>query len=246
MYVDNSQEFRVLAPFALRDLIFNICLSICVSAGVMASAAAQENGGGRSKAISFDIPSEPLAQALDAYARTTGMAALVDQELIRGYRSALVKGLLTPDQALRILLAGTNLSPHYANDSAFTLAPTDILSSSEPSANVKAGDLHGLRQAYFAQLQNGLAGALCRRPESRLGRYRLGLQLWIGANGAILASHLLDSTGDEQRDAIIADLLESTTVAPPPSDLPQPVTVVLLVHPAEQTLDCRENGRHPG
>jgi hypothetical protein len=58
------------------------------------SFAGEENTAGPSKAIAFDIPAQPLAQALDAYARATGMATVVDQELIAGRHSATVKGSL--------------------------------------------------------------------------------------------------------------------------------------------------------
>jgi hypothetical protein len=208
-----------------------------------ALSAGQDNGSGSSKAVTFDIPAQPLAQALDVYARTTGMAALVDQELVAGRLSASVKGLLTPDQALRILLAGTGLSIRYASGGAFTLGA--INGATEPTPNTGGGGPGGSHRTYFADLQAALTEVLCRRSETRPGRYRLGLQLWIGPNGAVLASHLLDSTGDDRRDAVITDLLGSATVTAPPAELPQPVTLVLLTHPVEQLPDCREAGRHP-
>jgi hypothetical protein len=171
------------------------------------------------------------------------MAALVDQELVAGRRSAGVRGLLTSDQALRILLAGSQLSVRYASGGAFTLEPAGATSVSEPAGNAGGEAFRGDRRSYFADLQDALARVLCRRPETQPGRYRLGLQLWIGPTGTILASHLLDSTGDDRRDAIITELLGAAKVAVPPVALPQPVTLVLTAHPAEQSPDCRQAER---
>jgi hypothetical protein len=223
------------------DSIVAVCCGMCLSVGLVATSAGREIGH-PGKVVPFDISARPLAQALDAYARTTGMAALVDQDLVAGHRSASVKGRLTPDQALRILLAGTGLSVRYASGGAFTLETATGSAVAETAANVGDGDLRANHQGYFADLQDSLTQVLCRGLETRPGRYRLGVQLWIGPNGAVLASHLLDTTGDGQRDAFITDLLESATVAVPPAELPQPVTLVLLTHPAEPPA-CRETGQ---
>ncbi|TAI65544.1 TonB-dependent outer membrane receptor [Bradyrhizobium sp. Leo170] len=207
------------------------------------SSAEQERSRGSSKFITFDIPAQPLAQALDAYSVVTGMAGLVEQQLAMVQRSAGVKGRLTADQALRILLAGTNLSIRYGSSSAFILAPIDRTVTSEP-ANGSAAVPTAIRQAYFSDLQETLTQLFCRRPESQPGSYRLGLQLWIGSNGIVQASHLLNSTGDRGRDAAITDLLGSAMLAVPPAELPQPITVVLLPHSEEKPPDCSLPGRH--
>jgi hypothetical protein len=228
------------------DLIFTVSLGVLFAIGIVSSSPAQDDAARFGKAVFFDIAPQPLAQALDIYARSTGMAALVDQENVAGRRSARVKGLLTPDQALRILLAGTDLSVRYANGDAFTLEPTSGTAVEEAATSARGVGLGGGYQTYFADLQDAVTQVLCRRPETQPGRYRLGLQLWIGPSGAVLASHLLDSTGDDQRDAIISDLLGAATLAAPPAELAQPVTLVLLAQPAKRPTGCPEAGRHPG
>jgi hypothetical protein len=210
---------------------------------MVASSAGQDAVIGSNKLVLFDIAPQPLGQALDVYARTTGMAALVDQGLLAGRRSASVRGLLTPDQALRVLLAGTKLTSRYASGGAFTLEPMTTTTDYGPASNAGVAAFHGDRAIYFADLQDALAQVLCRRPETQPGRYRLGVQLWIGPTGTIQASHLLDSTGDDKRDAIITELLGSSKLAAPPATLPQPVTLVLMTHPTQQSPDCRQAGR---
>lgn len=229
----------------LRELFFTVCLGVCLTMHLATSFAGEENTAGPSKAIAFDIPAQPLAQALDAYARATGMATVVDQELIAGRHSATVKGLLTPDQALRILLAGTGLSIRYASDVAFTLDRTDGATTLQSAASSGSAAATISLQSYFADLQETLRRLLCGNPQAQPGRYRLGLQLWIGANGAVLASHFLDSTGDSQRDTAIAVLLASAIVTAPPRELPQPITVVLLPTSVERLSDCGERVRRP-
>jgi hypothetical protein len=191
-------------------------------------AHGEQNATPPGEPLEFDIPAQPLAQALDAYARLSGMAALFDQSFAAGRRSASVKGRLTADQALRLLLAGSGLSIRYAGRSAFTLEPA-VATVAPALASPRRGGRSGAdRRAYFADLEDALTKALCRRPETEPGRYRLGMQLWIGPGGKVLASHLLDSTGDERRDLAIADTAQAIPVASPPAELPQPVTIVLL------------------
>jgi hypothetical protein len=106
------------------------------------------------------------------------MATVVDQELIAGRRSASVKGLLTPDQALRILLAGTGLSIRYASDVAFTLDRADGATTLRNTASTGSAVLPTISlQNYFADLQEALRRLLCGNPQAQPGRYRLGLQL---------------------------------------------------------------------
>jgi hypothetical protein len=166
------------------------------------------------------------------------MAALVDQELVAGRFSAAVKGHLSRDEALRILLAGNGLSVHFTSEDAFTVEPSERTTVQAPMANITRDGLRD-RRSYFADLQDSLTRTLCRSADARPGLYRLGLQLWIGTDGSVLASHLLDSTGDDRRDAAIVEVVGSAVVAAPPPQMPQPVTVVLRGHPESQSVDCR-------
>jgi hypothetical protein len=220
-----------------------------IGTGMLASllasgrAQGQQNGTPTGEPLEFDIPAQPLAQALDAYARLSGMAALFDQSLAAGRRSAGVKGRLTADQALHLLLAGSGLSIRYASRSAFTLE-RGVAAVTPALASAGVGGASGAdRRAYFADLEDALTKALCLRPETKPGGYRLGVQLWIGPGGGVLASHLLDSTGDERRDVAIADRLHAVPVAPPPPALPQPVTIVLLPNAGGATACPEDEGR---
>ncbi len=58
----------------------------------------------------FDIPPQPLIDALALFGRQSGMQVSVDAGLIRDIRSAGVRGAMSPEQALRQILAGTGVN----------------------------------------------------------------------------------------------------------------------------------------
>jgi hypothetical protein len=55
----------------------------------------------------FDIPSQPLAAALRAYGKASGLEVFYDGSLSVGRRSSAVMGTYTPLIGLRVLLRGT-------------------------------------------------------------------------------------------------------------------------------------------
>lgn len=59
--------------------------------------------------IPFDIPSQPLSDALDQYSRQAGRQILLPYEAAVSLRSPRVRGRLTPREALERLLAGSPL-----------------------------------------------------------------------------------------------------------------------------------------
>jgi hypothetical protein len=64
---------------------------------------------GRPTASVFDVPTQPLASALDAFSKVTGREIFYDGSIGRGRRSTAVEGSFMPDEALSLLLSGTNL-----------------------------------------------------------------------------------------------------------------------------------------
>jgi Outer membrane cobalamin receptor protein len=57
----------------------------------------------------FNIPAQPLADALRAYSEATGRDVIAASQLLEGRRSSAVHGRLSPDEALARLLARTGL-----------------------------------------------------------------------------------------------------------------------------------------
>lgn len=64
---------------------------------------------------SFNIPSQPLSQALVQFSNTSGVQVFVNAGLVSGINSLGASGVLTPAVALNRLLAGTGLSYRFTN-----------------------------------------------------------------------------------------------------------------------------------
>ncbi|WP_238345754.1 TonB-dependent receptor [Luteimonas saliphila] len=73
--------------------------------------------------IGFDIPEQPLSAALKAFAEQSGMQLLYRPESINGETSRPLRGQLDKRQALRQLLADTDLEVVYSAENAATIRP---------------------------------------------------------------------------------------------------------------------------
>lgn len=233
-----------LRPSAVVTNFRGVALAVATASSTVAPipASAQQDAAGQ---IAFDIPAQPLPLALGAFSHATGQAVLVDEILTSGRQSAAVKGWLAPGLALETLLQGSGLAVRYVNAGSFTLAPAGVARGSAPQsvardAGIGADGRPSDYRSYFAAVQASLRAALCQRQETRPGLYRVGLRLWLGPSGAVTRSELLSSTGNRNRDAMLAQVLSTVIIdEPPPATLPQPVTVVLMGHRPETADECR-------
>ena len=83
-----------------------------------------------SRTANFDIGSQPLAQALTAFGRQSGMQIAVDSAAVAGKTSGSVNGTMTAEQALRQLLAGSGLTYQFTSANAVTVAGPAVPGSS--------------------------------------------------------------------------------------------------------------------
>jgi hypothetical protein len=193
-------------------LLFGLCFAL--GAGF---AQAEEQ-------VELDIPAQPLAAALSVYGAATRLQMFVDAEMTAGRRSAAVQGRFAPEAALRHLLAGTGLIPRSIREEGFTLIP---LVESEPSVHARGGVSQNAFNGYMRSVQAALAGALCRDEAMQHAQFRSLLQLWIDTSGKVTTAIQLTSTGDEQRDALLASIAEGLPLPVPPAGLPHPTTLLL-------------------
>ncbi|NYH20419.1 secretin and TonB N-terminal domain-containing protein [Paraburkholderia bryophila] len=219
-------------------LALTACLLLL--AFVMRCAKAQDAGEASrptGRAAHFELPAQPLAQALQAFARTTELIVLAPAPLLDGRTSAPVQGDYSPREALERVLAGTGLKAEFTGtDEAIIVAQPAAPEASPVVAEAPANPalpVDGLgddadAQAYAAQLQARMTQVLCALPAAMPGGYRLAAQLRIDDKGAVVAVNMVASSGQASRDAAIVRALRSLRLdSPPPGSLPEPVTILL-------------------
>ncbi|MBN3792231.1 secretin and TonB N terminus short domain protein [Burkholderia sp. Ac-20353] len=218
----------------------------------MMQCRAQEAGqAGRASvagSIHLDIPAQSLARAMQAYSRVSDLLVMVDAALLDQRMSPGVVGDYSPQEALRHLLAGTGLTPQFTSDNSAVIVPSPQQQTSTNASSdlisAPAIDANQVTSAYALVIQARLTEALCQSPLTRPGSYRLAVQLWIGATGAVTALRLLGSTGDAGRDAAIGRVLRDLVFDTGPSlNLPQPVTILLRPENTRIVSGCGQSSQ---
>jgi hypothetical protein len=184
--------------------------------------------------MSFNIPAQPMAEALYAFSAVTGMEVLADAKSATGRRSTSVVGLMTPYAALEVLLAGSRLVAENFGPGTVALKPI-----ARSLANGTSSLSGRLDLPYFAEVQRVVQQALCTDLRTLPGSYRLALKLWIGRLGTVLLSKRLDTTGDAARDAAIDAVMQGgLQIGQPPADLPQPITILISASERQEANVC--------
>ncbi len=187
----------------------------------------------------FDLPSEPLGAALEAYARISGREVLYDGRLAEGRRSSPVQGGYTAETALQILLAGSGLQANPKDDGFFVLSAAPTRSPADRNSRQSAADTH-----YYGALQASLRVALCRShalPDSG----RIAARLWLNQAGAVLQAKLLGSTGNSEWDQRAVTVMSQLQVMEPPLGFEQPVTIVVLPRSSDTDDGCAAQRQSP-
>ncbi|HEX6859064.1 MAG TPA: TonB-dependent receptor [Caulobacteraceae bacterium] len=100
----------------------------------MALAVAATPAMAQSQVATIDIQSQPMSSALKELARQSGVNLLFSQDAVKGLNAPAVQTEATPEDAARLLLAGTNLS--VARDSTGALI---IQRAAAPQSGSAAG-----------------------------------------------------------------------------------------------------------
>lgn len=99
-----------------------LCIRMMIS---LTSAVIPLAGGvahGQSiQAKSFDIPSAPLSQALRSFAAQSGLQIAYQTSIAINAQAPALKGTMTPESALTVLLAGSGLRYSFTSDHAVTI-----------------------------------------------------------------------------------------------------------------------------
>ena len=183
--------------------------------------------------MEFDIPAQALDQALNALRSAARVDIFYETALTAGRRSREVKGNFTPGSALQTLLGGTGLLVNRTDVDAFAILP----GRAEPDrAQAPASHPDG---RFVSALQNGVLDLLCRNSQTRPGRYKVALELWIAPTGVIQHSALMASTGDVALDTALLQALRGGSInATPPAKVAQPFILAVAPRTPSETGDC--------
>jgi hypothetical protein len=217
------QDSRTMLRSPASWLLVAICLP-----GLLWSCTltARASGPALNSQISFDIPAQPLDQALDAFGAVSGLQIFYESALTAGRHSSELKGSFDPQGALRILLRGSDLTARVIATGTLSIAKLADAEINEARRQTEVAYF-----PYFGLLQAGVMKVLCSRPETRPGNYHIALQYWIDVRGKIARLRLIGSSGTNERDAAIMDAVQGLTL-PPPGNMPQPVT--MAIEPVQQ------------
>lgn len=121
----------------VSGLAVSICLALPSQADEIRPAVAVQR-------FSFDLPAQPLSDALDTFSRITGLQVVSTGAGLEGRRSGAVRGDLSADEALKSLLAGSGVAYRLGaggtvslvempqSGDATLLAPISIEGQSDP------------------------------------------------------------------------------------------------------------------
>mgnify|MGYP000847615897 CR=1 FL=1 len=98
-------------------------------APLAASARTDETTTAQSAAVTYNIPAQPLGQALATFGKQSGLQITYDPALISGKTSRPVSGTMTRQAALQQLLSATDLNFRYAGGNTIVLGKKPVTSS---------------------------------------------------------------------------------------------------------------------
>jgi TonB family protein len=210
------------------------------------SAEVPSPGESASQLFDFHIPAQPLPAALGQFARVTGRSALFPSTLVTEPSSSPVNGRYTPKAALHLLLEGTGLDVEEISAGhtvALVLTPVSPQVSAAAATAAACANLDSLL-GYDSIVQTRVWEAICANPNTARSSYRGVLSFEVDPAGRIRRARLLRSTGDGQRDAALLEILHRVRIdQPPPPDMEQPLTMLILPEQADGPVCATPSGK---
>jgi iron complex outermembrane receptor protein len=168
-----SSDIATVVSGILRAL--PICTPVALFQAPAAIAQAFEP-----KALTADIPAEPLAQALAAFARQTGLQFVYVSGLVRDQRSHAASAGMSADEALIRVLEGTGLKFEYLTPRSIQILIAAVGPQRETAAKILAAD----------ELQEVIVTA--NRREQNLQNVPMTIQVLTGETLAKLNARTFD------------------------------------------------------
>ena len=236
---------QVLNAWLWHALLIGFSLALAVKSSVAQIGGEHASMGASQGVINFDIPAQPLAAALQTFADVAQIDLFYESSRTLGRRSSPLHGAFAPETALRQLLKGTGFTIASFERGAVTVLPPGPPPNAVELAQVKSRA--AVFAPYFAMLQGGLRAEFCRTEGMQTEDAELLVRLWIASTGGVAYAELLSSTGSEPRDkAYVAALQKIVIGKPPPAEMPQPVTLMILPRGQREAAACAKPGRRGG
>ena len=133
------------------------------TAGLVGPAGAQQAdppAAAAKRRIAFNIPSQDLNAALLSFAGAAGVQTFYDASRVQGLRSTAIAGAMTPEEALRRLLAGTGMTFRFTSPTMVALEkpPQDGNGTIQLGPVTVEGQAGPPRQAEIGNLPPEYAG----------------------------------------------------------------------------------------
>lgn len=185
----------------------------------------------REAAAAYDMPAQPLSEALELLSRKAGFHVNYDERLARGRQAGAVSGAETPHEALDQLLAGTGLAARFTRRDAFTIVPRtenerpDLRLDDLVITAPVIGEAKGVDYAWYG----GLLLQECFRKLRGQGalkgrRYELQIYVWLDPDGAVSRLETVGMADQDETRRLIEEALVGLRLrALPPQAMPQPV-----------------------
>lgn len=117
--------------------------------------------------MDFAIPSQSLKSAMAAFSRQSGLQVLFPYDRVQGMRTQAVSGRMTPDEALRHMLAGTGLRINHAGPRGVALSLASQSAPGRGAVQLASGEGSGpVAFPVTGQATAAQAAATPRREEA--------------------------------------------------------------------------------
>jgi hypothetical protein len=234
--VDRSGTAWLALKSYFKSLVVVLMGGLAIAARGEARAQ-QRNAPVQVGVVTFDIPAQPLSNALFSFTAKAGIEVFVDDALISGHMSTFLHGTYAPEVALRMLLAGTGLQIRRAASNAFTIVAANV---AVPSMGWRPSwAIDGSRLRFYAALQGSVRRAICDRAATAPGPYRAALAIWVSSAGTINAIKLLTVDIDEETGRALVSRLKGISIGlARPNSVTQPIVFVVLPRSSNDARDC--------
>jgi len=222
-------------------LLLGLGVVICGDDAMVQTALGQVSGIQRERTaentiMAFDIPSLPLAAALETFGGVTQIQMFYESSLVVGRRSSPVRGEMGIKPALALLLKGTGLSVASFDRGTITILAPPRTASVAELAQLKSRTREFY--PYLAAIQDSLGSSFCKVAAGWKEPVEVLARLWIGPSGGVSRAELVSSTGSDERDRAYTAALRALPVGVPPTTMPQPVTLMILPRDGGQSGGC--------